>query len=115
MKIYVIVLLLLKASMIVQFILVSAKIESADSLAYLISDTLFKSILGTFLFTFFAINGSSNFDSWDEVFISFGGVLLIFDAVYTSFPKVLRKFNIYFNPYTFYLSNRPENGATVSQ
>ena len=114
MKAYIIVLLLLKLSMVIQFILILAKVQTSESIAYLISDTLFKAILGAFLIVFFMINGSSNFDSWDEVFIGFGGVLLMFDAFYNVFPKVLHKFNIYFNPYTFYLSNRPENGAIVN-
>jgi len=80
-----------------------------NHLAYLISDLLFKTILGLFLIIFFYINGSSNFDTWDEVFIGFGGALLVFDAFYNVFPKILKKFNIYFNPYTFYLSRVPES------
>ena len=80
-----------------------------NHLAYLISDLLFKTILGLFLIIFFYINGSSNFDTWDEVFIGFGGALLVFDAFYNVFPKILKKFNIYFNPYTFYLSKVPES------
>jgi hypothetical protein len=80
-----------------------------NHLAYLISDLLFKTILGLFLILFFYINGSSNFDTWDEVFIGFGGALLVFDAFYNVFPKILKKFNIYFNPYTFYLSKVPES------
>jgi hypothetical protein len=80
-----------------------------NHLAYLISDLLFKTILGLFLILFFYINGSSNFDTWDEVFIGFGGALLVFDAFYNVFPKILKKFNIYFNPYTFYLSRVPES------
>jgi hypothetical protein len=79
-----------------------------NHLAYLISDLLFKTILGLFLIMFFYINGSSNFDTWDEVFIGFGGALLVFDAFYNVFPKILKKFDVYFNPYTFYLSKVPE-------
>jgi hypothetical protein len=109
MKAYIVVLLLLKISMIVQVTLILSKVEDENHLAYLISDFLFKTCLGFFLITFFYINGSSNFDTWDEVFIGFGGVLLVFDACYTVFPKILKKFNIYFNPFTFYLSKVPEN------
>jgi hypothetical protein len=75
---------------------------------YLISDFLFKIILGLFLILFFYINGSTHFDTWDEVFIGFGGTLLVFDACYNVFPKILKRFEIYFNPYTFYLSKVPE-------
>jgi len=111
MKVYVIVLILLKISMIIQtgVILIGVNGFDQNHLAYLISDLLFKTILGLFLIIFFYINGSSNFDTWDEVFIGFGGALLVFDAFYNVFPKILKKFNIYFNPYTFYLSRVPES------
>ena len=100
MKAHIIVLLALKVSMIIQLILIFTKVETQDHIAYLISDTLFKTFLGLFLIMYFYFNGSANFDSWDEVFIGFGGVLLLFDAFYNVFPKVLAKFNIYFDPYT---------------
>ena len=111
MKVYVIVLILLKISMIIQtgVILIGVNGFDQNHLAYLISDFLFKTILGLFLIIFFYINGSSNFDTWDEVFIGFGGALLVFDGFYNVFPKILKKFDIYFNPYTFYLSKVPEN------
>jgi hypothetical protein len=112
MKAHIIVLLALKISMIVQVILILAKVQSVDSIVYLISDMLFKGILGAFLFIYFVINGSPSFDSWDEVFIGFGGVLLMFDAFYNVFPKVLHNYNIYFNPYTFDLSAPPGSAAT---
>jgi hypothetical protein len=111
MKVYVIVLILLKISMIIQtgVILIGVNGFDQNHLAYLISDLLFKTILGLFLIMFFYINGSSNFDTWDEVFIGFGGALLVFDAFYNVFPKILKKFDVYFNPYTFYLSRVPES------
>jgi hypothetical protein len=107
MKAHVVVLLMLKVSMMVQLILILAKVQTNDSIVYLISDMLFKGLLGAFLFVYFLMNGSPSFDSWDEVFIGFGGVLLMFDAVYNVFPKVLLKFNIHFNPYTLDLSSPP--------
>lgn len=107
MKAHIIVLLFLKVSMMVQIILILAKVQTSDSIIYLISDVLFKGLLGAFLFMYFLINGSPSFDSWDEVFIGFGGVLLMFDALYNVFPKVLLKFNIHFNPYTLDLSAPP--------
>ena len=109
MKAYVVILLLLKLSMFIQIILILAKVEDEEHIAYLINDILFKTVLGTFLILYFYINGSPNLDTWDELFIGFGGVLLVFDAFYNVFPKLLKKFQIYFNPYTFYLSKVPEN------
>jgi len=100
MKPHVIILLALKISMAIQLTLILARVETEDHLAYLISDTLFKTFLGLFLIMYFYFHGSANFDSWDEVFIGFGGALLLFDAFYNVFPKVLAKFNVHFNPYT---------------
>ena len=114
MKYYHFFLLLLKISMVIQVTLILFKVQSEDSITYLISEFLFKLLLGLFLVMYFFIAGSPNFDFWDEVFISFGGGLLIFDAFYSVMPKVLLKFNIIFNPYTFYLSNRPGSGATAT-
>lgn len=115
MKAYVIVLLMLKVSMIIQVILILAKVQTSDSIVYLFSDMLFKGLLGAFLFVYFLLNGSPSFDSWDEVFIGFGGVLLMFDALYNVFPKILQKYNIHFNPYTLDLSSPPGTSATVGQ
>jgi len=109
MKAYIVLLLLLKVSMIIQIILILAKVEDEDHIAYLINDILFKTVLGIFLILYFYINGSPSLDTWDELFIGFGGTLLIFDAFYNVFPKLLKRFQIYFNPYTFYLSKVPEN------
>jgi len=107
MKAYIVVLLFLKVSMLIQLGLILAKIQRSDSIVYLISDMLFKGLLGGFLYMYFLINGSPGFDSWDEVFIGFGGVLLMFDAVYNVFPRVLERFNVHFNPYTLDLSTPP--------
>jgi hypothetical protein len=100
MKPHIIVLLALKVSMAIQLTLILARVETQEHLAYLISDTLFKTFLGLFLIMYFYFHGSANFDDWDEVFIGFGGTLLLFDAFYNVFPKVLAKFNVHFNPYT---------------
>jgi hypothetical protein len=115
MKAYVQILLFLKLSMIVQFTLVLFQFQSPNSILFLISDFFFKGLLGAFLITYFFVNGSPVFGKWDETLIGFGGVLLMFDAVYNVLPKVLEKYKIYFNPYTFYLSTRPENVATAKK
>jgi hypothetical protein len=101
--------------MVIQLVLILLKLQKEDSVIYLLSEVAFKIFLGLFLMVYFLIAGSSDFDFWDEVFISFGGGLLMFDAVYNVLPKVFLRYGIYFNPYTFYLSYHPENGATESQ
>ena len=108
MKAYKIWLIFLKVAMIVQVTLIVAKLETEEHMAYLITDILFKTSLGIFLIMYFYINGSPIFDGWDEIFISFGGGLLVFDAWYNTFPKILRQYGYYLNPYTFYFSDRPE-------
>lgn len=100
--------------MVIQVALILFKMESEDSSIYLISECAFKIFLGLFLVVYFFIAGSPNFDFWDEVFISFGGGLLIFDALYNVLPKLLLKFNIVFNPYTFYWTTRPGTVATAT-
>jgi len=107
MKAYKIWLIILKFSMIIQVTLILAKVQSQDDTAYLITDMLFKISLGIFLILYFYINGSPMFDGWDEVFISFAGTLLIFDALYNILPKLLAKYEVYFNPYTLSVSNTP--------
>jgi hypothetical protein len=107
MKAYKIWLIILKFAMIIQVALILAKVQSQDDTAYLVTDILFKISLGTFLMLYFYINGSPMFDGWDEVFIGFGGALLIFDALYNILPKLLAKYKIYFNPYTLSVSKEP--------
>ena len=101
MKLYQIYLLLLKLSMVIQVILIFFKVHTQDSIPYLISDILFKSSIGLFLIMYFYVRGSPTLDVWDELFISFGGVLLVFDAWWNVFPQLLEKYNIKINPYTF--------------
>jgi len=115
MKSYHVFLMFLKVVMVVQLVLILLKLQKEDSVVYLLSEVAFKVFLGLFLMVYFLIAGSSDFDFWDEVFISFGGGLLMFDAVYNVLPKVFLRYGIHFNPYTFYLSYHPENGATESQ
>lgn len=104
MKLHHIILLILKVSMVIQVGLIFVKVQSENDIVYLISDFLFKTLLGLFLCVFFFINGSPSFDTWDEIFISFGGALLMFDAFYNVLPKLLAKFNVFFNPYTLSVS-----------
>lgn len=108
MKAYKIWLIFLKVAMLAQFVLISVGVLGDEHITYLITDLVFKTSLGIFLTVYFYLNGSPVIDGWDELFISFGGGLLIFDAWYNTFPKILRLYGYYFNPYTFYFSDQPE-------
>ena len=97
--------LFLKVFVIIQFILVLFKKENEETLAFLISDTLFKVSIGLFLILFFWFN-RVDLEMYDKLIIAFGGTLLIFDVVYTNLPKVLKLlFNVNFNPSLIFTGN----------
>ena len=102
MKIYEFIIIFLKVSLFVQICLIMAKLQKPDSLYYLFSDLLFKLCLGIFLITFFYFNQSTGVDTWDELIISFGGVVLIYDAWIMDIPAILKVYDIKFNPYTLH-------------
>jgi len=100
MKLYQIWIIVLKISMIIQIALILGNKHTEDDIVYLITDMLFKTSLGIFLIFYFSVNSVASINGWDKLFIEFGGVLLMFDAWYDDFPKILEKYGIYFNPYT---------------
>ena len=100
MKFHTIYFLVLKISFMIQFFLVSIGKESENSVPYLISDFVFKTSIGLFLILYFYFNHLPDLHGWDRVVISFGGVLLLFDAFYTVLPKVLLQFGVVFNPFS---------------
>jgi len=93
--------------MIIQVGLILGNKETEDHTIYLVTDLLFKTSLGIFLILYFYIHGAPKVSGIDELFIGFGGFLLIFDAWYDVFPKILKKYGIYFNPYTLTVSKTP--------
>ena len=107
MKLYQLWLIVLKISMIVQVFLILIQKQAETSIEYLITDILFKISLGIFLILYFYINGAPRINGIDEIFVGFGGFLLIFDALYNILPKILEKYGLYFNPYTLTVSRTP--------
>jgi len=100
--------LFLKVFVIIQFILVLIKKENEETVTFLISDMLFKVSIGLFLILFFWFN-HVDLEVYDKLIIAFGGTLLIFDAVYTNLPKVLKLlFNINFNPSLIFTKAEPK-------
>ena len=97
-------LIVLKIALSVQFILILMKKQSDTSIAFLISDMIFKISIGVFLLSFFIFNKVLDMDMYNKMIISFAGVILIYDAIYFDLPKILIQYNIEFNPYT-YLQN----------
>ena len=90
----------LKISLVFQFILVLMQRHNAKSLLYLVSDMIFKTSIGLFLILYFFINKLPDLDDWDRLIICFGGVLLLFDVVYTCLPQVLLFYDVDFDPHT---------------
>lgn len=99
MKLHIFYFLILKVVFLVQFILVTLGKESENSIPYLISDFVFKMSIGLFLILYFYFNKLPDLYGYDQLVISFGGVLLLYDASYIVFPKILQKFDIIFNPF----------------
>lgn len=64
------------------------------------TDFIFKISIGLFLVLYFYFNNLPDLYGWDKIVISFGGILLIYDAFYNVLPKVLLNFNIVFNPFS---------------
>jgi hypothetical protein len=101
MKTYKILLIGLKVIFLVQFCAIILGFEKEDSGAYLMTDFVFKFVLGVFLMVFFHITHVKEIRGWNARFIEFGGGLLAFDAWFNSLPKALLKYGIYYEPYTF--------------
>jgi hypothetical protein len=114
MKFYQLWLIILKLAMAIQVGLILGNKQTEDHVVYLLTDLLFKTSLGIFLIFYFYINGAPKISGLDELFIGFGGALLIFDAWYDVFPKILEKYGIYFNPYTLRLSKAPSRDHDAS-
>jgi hypothetical protein len=100
MKFHTLYFLILKLSFMIQFILVMAGLESENSIAYVLSDFLFKISIGLFLIVFFFFNNFPELYGYDRLVISFGGTLLVYDAVYHVLPKLFTNFGVNFNPFS---------------
>ena len=100
MKFHTIYFLFLKALFFVQFILISLQKQSETSISYLITDFIFKMSIGLFLVLYFYFNHLPGLYVWDKLVISFGGILLMFDAVYNVLPRIVLNFGVIFNPFS---------------
>jgi len=99
MKFFEIYLIFLKVILIIQFILITLRIQDQKHVVFLSSNILFKLSLGFFIILFFTLNRITEIDYWDQLIISFAGALLIYDAIYNDLPEVLALYKIEFNPY----------------
>ena len=90
MKHYHYFFLLLKLSVLVQFVLILANKESVDSKVYILTEIIFKTALFIFIeiFLFHKIIDGLAFE--DKLIISFAGGLLFYDAWFNDFPKFMK-------------------------
>ena len=94
MKFYEFIIIFLKVATVIQLTLIFFKIQASDSLFYLFTDLLYKLTLGLFLLTFFYFNKTTGVDGWDELIISFGGVVILYDAWIMDIASILKAYNI---------------------
>ena len=92
-------LIFLKVILIIQFILITIRIEDQKYVVFLSSNILFKLSLGLFIVLFFTMNRITEINYWDQLIIGFAGALLMYDAIYNDLPEVLALYKIEFNPY----------------
>ena len=89
MKWYVVFFLILKVAILVQFALILFNKQTTDSRIYILTEIIFKT--GLFLFIellmFHATIRDLAFE--DKVIVSFAGGLLLYDAWFNDFPKLL--------------------------
>ena len=100
MKFHTLYFLFLKLSFLVQFVLVISGLESEHSVTYVLSDFLFKISIGLFLILYFFFNHFPDLHGYDRLVISFGGTLLVYDAVFNVLPKLFTNFGVKFNPFS---------------
>jgi len=79
----------------IQFLFVIFKKGTKDTALYIGSEILFKVSIGLFLMLFFFVNKFPELHHVDQLIISFGGSLLIYDAVFNDLPKLIEMYNIY--------------------
>ena len=96
-----------------QFIAIILGYQKEDNGPYLMTDFVFKFVLGTFLIVFFHVTPIKEIRGWNARFIEFGGGLLAFDAWFNILPKALLKYGIYYDPYKFVI--RRVDGAEVAK
>ena len=101
MKTYKIILIGLKVIFMVQFLAIILGYQKEDNGPYLITDFVFKFVLGLFLMVFFHVTPIKEIRGWNARFIEFGGGLLAFDAWFHILPKALLKYGIFYDPYKF--------------
>jgi hypothetical protein len=86
--------LFLKFLLIIQTILIFFQKANPNQTSYIVTDIIFKTSLGLFLMIFFNFSELPGMDYYDRLIASFAGVLLAFDALYISLPRLLVKLGV---------------------
>ena len=95
MKNYHIFFLVLKAAIVIQFVLIFANKQRVDSTIYILTEVLFKTSIGLFIEYFLFHNQIDDILFEDKVILSFAGGLLLYDAWFNDLPILLEKYGIH--------------------
>jgi hypothetical protein len=90
MKKYVLFFFVLKFVLIIQFALIIANKQTTDSRVYLITEIAFKTALFVFIEYFLLFKVKGEIEVEDKIIVSFSGGLLLFDAWFNDFPKLVK-------------------------
>ena len=88
MKPYTLFFLIMKAAIVIQFILIIAKRQTRDSIVYILTEVIFKTTLFIFI-EWFTFHNNFGIHFEDKLIISFGGALLAYDAWFNDFPRLI--------------------------
>jgi hypothetical protein len=94
LKAYEIYFFVLKILVAIQFFFVLIKKQTTTSVFYYVSDSLFKFSVGAFLALYFFVHKLPDINFTDRMVMTFGGTLLLFDALYINVPIILKKINV---------------------
>ena len=93
MKHYHIFFLILKAIILLQFLLILLNKQTINSKIYIITEILFKISLGLFIEIFLFHNQIEGLLFEDKIIFSFAGGFLVYDAIINNLPELLKEFN----------------------
>jgi hypothetical protein len=104
MKPHVIFFLILKAAIMIQFVLILTNKQTTDSRVYIITEIVFKTSLFLFMEYFLFHFNIEGLAFEDKMIISFAGGLLFYDAWIHDFPQLIKSLKKHKNiPESFHM------------
>jgi hypothetical protein len=94
MKWYHLILIVLKAAFVIQFIIILSGKGSVNTKVYLATEILFKIFLSIYIEYFLLFSKIEGLLIEDKIIIGFGAGLLFYDAIVNDLPKLLKLYNV---------------------